>query len=75
MNTFKTRLSEYSIGADRERHLVPAALLPNQFRFQHGGSDSCHPLQALIVTISPADPWWVSDQATGFSTLNNGAKR
>jgi len=42
MKTLLPLLREYSMGSDHERHLLCAALYPNQSRFQHGRSGSCN---------------------------------
>jgi hypothetical protein len=73
MRTLRPLLCEYSIGSDRERHLVRTALHPNRLVSNRARVTLVQPIQAPIVTIPPADPWYVSDQATGVSTLNNGA--
>ena len=64
------------MGSHRERHLLRAALHPNQSCVQHGRSAPVTDPQLINpwgLSRASGSPWWVSDNGTGLSTLYNGA--
>ena len=64
------------MGSDRERHLLRAALHQTNLVSNTAGVAPVTDPQLINpwgLSRASGSPWWVSDQATGFSTLYNGA--